>query len=135
MGVTCRGHEHLAFAKHTLDALHPQAQLAGEDLETLVLASMYVVRTGSPAGRADPIHLEQLTPVSRAVLRNTVLSPVTGFISSAPALAMPCPPLLLSVSDFPLPAEARPKPATRRSARSPQPGRWRFARGSTRSTS
>src|SRR5918997_1639506 len=36
-------------------------------------------------------------PLSRAVLRNTVLSPVTGFISSAPALAMPCPPLLLSV--------------------------------------
>jgi hypothetical protein len=62
MGVTCRGHEHLAFAKHTLDALHPQAQLAGEDLETIVLASMYVVRTRSPAGRADPIHLEQLTP-------------------------------------------------------------------------
>src|SRR5829696_3548255 len=39
---------------------HPQAKLTGENLETFLLPWMDVVRTRGPAGRADPIDLEQL---------------------------------------------------------------------------
>jgi hypothetical protein len=45
-----------------LYAFHSQAQPAGEDLESLLLERMNVVRTSSPAGLADPIDLEQLAP-------------------------------------------------------------------------
>src|ERR687893_2121838 len=49
-------------------------------------------------------------PVSRAVLRNTVLSPVTWLTSSSPALAILRPPLLASVCGFLLPSASRPCP-------------------------
>jgi hypothetical protein len=54
------GHDHLARAMDALYAFHPQAQPAGEDLESLLLELMNMVRTSSPAGLADPIYLEQL---------------------------------------------------------------------------
>jgi hypothetical protein len=44
----------------TLDAVRPKTELTGEDLETLLLPRMDVVGAGGPAGRADPIDLEQL---------------------------------------------------------------------------
>jgi hypothetical protein len=43
----------------TLDAVRPKTERTGEDLETLLLERMDVVRTRGPARRADPIDLEQ----------------------------------------------------------------------------
>src|SRR5215211_5106552 len=98
-----RGCDCLSLAEDALDAFHPQTELAGEDLETLLLARVDmvgpVVHPGSPiqsTWSSSPL-------VCRAVFRNTVLSPVTGFTSSSPALTKPCPPLS---SLFQLPRDA-----------------------------
>jgi hypothetical protein len=53
-----RGYDHLAHAMHALDASHPQAKPAGEDLETLLLAHVDVVGARGPSRLADPINLE-----------------------------------------------------------------------------
>jgi hypothetical protein len=78
--------------------VHPQAQLAGEDLETLLLTRMDVIRSVVQPG--SPI---QSTPSSspfgsRADFRNTVCNRLTGLTCSSPALATPSPPLPISVS-------------------------------------
>jgi hypothetical protein len=44
---------------HALDASHPQAKPAREDLETLLLAHVDVVGARGPSRLADPINLEQ----------------------------------------------------------------------------
>jgi hypothetical protein len=51
-----RGCDRLSLAEDALDAFHPQTELAGEDLETLLLA---VVGARGPSRLADPINLEQ----------------------------------------------------------------------------
>jgi len=43
------GYDHLAHAMHALDASHPQAKPAGEDLETLLLAHVDVVGARGPS--------------------------------------------------------------------------------------
>jgi hypothetical protein len=43
---------------HALDASHPQAKPAGEDLETLLLAHVDVVGARGPSRLTDPINLE-----------------------------------------------------------------------------
>jgi hypothetical protein len=56
-----RGYDHLSFAEDALDAFHPQAKPAGEDLETLLLARVDMIRARGPSRLANPIDLEQLT--------------------------------------------------------------------------
>jgi hypothetical protein len=51
-----RGCDRLSLAEDALDAFHPQTELAGEDLETLLLA---VVGARGPSRLADPIDLKQ----------------------------------------------------------------------------
>jgi hypothetical protein len=69
---------------------------------------MDVIRAGRPVRLTDPINLEQFAArILASFPENTVLSPVTGFTSSSPALIMPRPPLLLSVSTFLQPAAPR----------------------------
>ena len=50
------GCDRLSLAEDALDAFHPQTELAGEDLETLLLA---VVGARGPSRLADSINLEQ----------------------------------------------------------------------------
>jgi hypothetical protein len=51
-----RGCDRLSLAEDALDAFHPQTELAGEDLETLLLA---VFGARGPSRLADLINLEQ----------------------------------------------------------------------------
>jgi hypothetical protein len=55
-----RGRDLLSVAEDALDAFHPQAQLAGDDLEALFLARMDVVRARGPPWLTAPINPQQL---------------------------------------------------------------------------
>ena len=92
-----RGCDRLSLAEGALDASHPQTDLAGENLETLLLARMDVVGPVVHPGSPLQSTWSNSPLVSWAVFRNTVRSPVTGLTSSSPALAIPCLPLLRCV--------------------------------------
>jgi hypothetical protein len=56
-----RDDDRVACVVMPFDAGHPQAQLAGQNLEALLLTRMEVVTAGRPASIADPVDLKQMT--------------------------------------------------------------------------